>query len=379
MARKAAGGGSKVSESKADDERWMRLAIREARKGDPSPNPHVGAVVVKNGKVIAKGHHPKAGDVHAEVMALRDAGRRAKGATLYVTFEPCNHFGRTPPCTDAILAAGISRVVLGARDMAPHKPGSRRKLERAGLEVTCGVLEAEAGALVADFAKHILHGLPYVTLKAGMTLDGRIAARDRSSKWITGAAARKAAHQLRASHDAVLVGVETVLADDPELNVRHVQGRHPVRIVLDSRLRTPAKARVLRSRGGKTVLVHGPLAPHARREALRRAGAELIEVPVRAGRLSVLHAARAIAKRDVVRLLVEGGGAVHGSFLDAGLVDEVDLFVAPKLLGDAQGVPVLAGAKRALKDAASLTDLRVTAAGDDLRVRARVAQASTAR
>lgn len=348
----------------------MARALREAARGYPSPNPHVGAVLVRDGAVVAVGHHERAGLAHAEVAALEAAGDRARGATMYVTFEPCNHFGRTPPCTDAILRAGVARVVIGCRDTAPHVPGAAEKLRDAGVAVTVGVREAEALRLVADFTKHIRTGRPFVTLKAAVTLDGRIATRTGESKWITGPRARRAAHALRDRADAVLVGVGTVLADDPSLTVRDVPGRTPLRVVLDTSLRTPEAAGVLRREGDApaTVVVHGPAAPAPRREALAAAGAELLEVPVGAeGRVDLDAALAALARRDVVRVLVEGGAAVHGALVAAGAVDRVACFVAPVLLGDPGALPAVDGpALPRLGDALRLEGVRVRRLGDDV-------------
>ncbi|MCZ7687102.1 MAG: bifunctional diaminohydroxyphosphoribosylaminopyrimidine deaminase/5-amino-6-(5-phosphoribosylamino)uracil reductase RibD [Sandaracinaceae bacterium] len=241
------------------------------------------------------------------MAALRAAGERARGSTLYCTLEPCNHFGRTPPCTDAILEAGVRRVVIGAADPAPHVPGAIVKLVNAGVSVVVGVREPECKALIADFARHITRGLPYVVLKAAVTLDGRIAARTGDSRWITGERARREAHRMRDRADAVLVGVGTVLADDPALTVRHVRGRDPLRVVLDTRLRTPPSAAMLRSgSAAPTVVVHGAAAGAPERRALEQAGAELLEVPLAGERLDLEAALRALAARDVVRVLAEG-------------------------------------------------------------------------
>lgn len=326
------------------DRRMMGIALRLARKGRPSPNPHVGAVVVRDGRVIGKGHHERAGEAHAEVVALRDAGEGARGATLYATFEPCNHHGRTPPCTEAIIEAGIARVVVGCTDPAPHVPGAAERLRRAGIHVDVGMRQDEAEALVADFAKHIRTGLPWVVLKAAVTLDGRMATRTGDSKWITGERARKEAHRMRARSDAVLVGVGTVLADDPELTVRHVRGVHPRRVVLDTALRTPPGARLLRAPASTPpLLLHGPDAPRERRSALEGAGAEVVQVPLSGSRIDVHEALRQVGARGVVRLLVEGGPTVHGALLDAGQADEAAVFVAPRIIGSARAPAFAAG------------------------------------
>jgi len=259
----------------------MNRAITEARRGQPSPNPHVGAVIVRDKRVVSVGHHEKAGEAHAEVEAIRHASGPVAGATLYVTLEPCNHQGRTGPCTEAILDAGIARVVIGCRDPAPHVPGAIDRLRNAGVEVEVGLMEQECIALVADFAKYIETGLPFVTLKAAITLDGKIATRTGDSKWITGEEARTETHRMRDASDAILVGVGTVLADDPKLTVRHLQGRDPVRVVLDANLRTPPTAAVLdrdRQSNAGTLIFHAPDADVARGKTLIGPGVELIPV-----------------------------------------------------------------------------------------------------
>lgn len=333
------------------DRKMMRLALRHGAHGRPSPNPHVGAVLAKDGKIIATGYHAKAGQAHAEVVAIEKAGEATRGATLYVTFEPCNHVGRTGPCTDAILRAGIARVVVGARDPAPHVPGAIKKLSDSGVKVDVGVEVESATELVADFAQHITTGMPFVRLKAAMTLDGSIATRTRDSKWITSIESRRLAHRMRDASDAILVGVGTVLADDPALTVREVRGRDPIRVVLDTNLRTPPDAKVVRH-GSKspTWIVHGPDTPAWKRAALQAPNVELIEVPIGASHshLDIVLALRELGQRGVVRLLAEGGGQLHGALLDAGVVRRASLFVAPLLLGDQNAVRVLAGSGKSL-------------------------------
>jgi diaminohydroxyphosphoribosylaminopyrimidine deaminase/5-amino-6-(5-phosphoribosylamino)uracil reductase len=352
-----------------EDDALMARALREGHKGRPSPNPHVGAVVARGGRIVAVGHHARCGGPHAEVVALRRAGRRARGATLYVSFEPCNHHGRTPPCTEAIMAAGVARVVVGCSDPAPHAPGSSARLRAAGITVELGVRRAEAEALIADFTKWRVRGLPHVTLKAAITLDGRIAARSGDSRWITSEPARRQAHRMRAESDAVLVGVSTVLKDDPELSVRLCRGPAPLRVVLDSRLRTPLASKLVRgARQQATLIFHGPSASAPRRRRLLRAGALLCQVPAaRGGGLRLLAVLRELARRDVMRLLVEGGGRVHGAFLDAGLADRAAIFVAPLILADAGALPLAAGKRKSRIDQAlPLRSARVRRLGPDL-------------
>ncbi|MGB9339083.1 MAG: bifunctional diaminohydroxyphosphoribosylaminopyrimidine deaminase/5-amino-6-(5-phosphoribosylamino)uracil reductase RibD, partial [Polyangiales bacterium] len=295
----------------------MERALEEAKRGRPSPNPHVGAAIVRDGKIISVGHHEKAGQAHAEVDAIRNAGGSVRGATLFVTLEPCNHQGRTAPCTEAILDAGIARVVIGCRDPAPHVAGAIERLKTAGVEVEVGLLQAECSNLVADFAKHIRTGLPFVTLKAAVTLDGKIATRSGDSKWITGKPARTEAHRMRDQSDAVLVGVGTVLSDDARLTVRHVEGRDPTRVVLDANLRTPAGAAVLdpgQESEADTLIFHASDADASRRDALAGQGVELIPVPRHARGVDLGEVLARLGERGLVRLLVEGGAHVHGSF-----------------------------------------------------------------
>jgi diaminohydroxyphosphoribosylaminopyrimidine deaminase/5-amino-6-(5-phosphoribosylamino)uracil reductase len=362
------------------DTTMMARALREARKGCPSPNPHVGAVVARGAQLLSVGHHERCGGPHAEVVALGRAGERARGSTLYVTLEPCNHHGRTGPCTEAIIAAGVARVVLGCPDPAPHVPGSSAKLRRAGIQVESGVRREQAEALIADFTKFMLHKLPLVTLKAAVTLDGKLATRDGDSKWITSRAARKEAHRMRAYADAVLVGISTVLADDPELNVRLARGRNPLRVVLDSRLRIPTSSKLAGvSPELRTLVFHGRAASRRRREQLARLGVELAEVPLDArGRLRLRSVLRELARRDVVRLLVEGGSRVHAAFLDARLADRVAVFIAPRILADASAVPLAAGRPKARIDQAiELCSVRVQRFGPDILVAGDIARPPT--
>lgn len=323
------------------DVQTMRLAIEEARKAMPSPNPPVGAVVVdREGKVASTAYHRRAGEDHAEVAALSEAGAAAKGGTLFVTLEPCNHQGRTPPCIDAILKAGIARVVIGFLDPNPHVTGGgAKRLTDAGIAVDVGVAGAEAKAVVGPWTKFITTGLPYVSLKLALSLDGRIATRTGASKWVTGAEARAKVQELRAEHDAVAVGIGTATADDPRLTVRDpalvAQGRCPYRILFDSRLRVPLHGRLVQTAREVPVWVlAGGDAPESSEQALVDAGCTVLRIPNSAeGRVDVAAALRLLATQGVVSLLVEGGAELAGSFLASRLVDELHCFVAPCLLG----------------------------------------------
>ena len=315
---------------------WMAQAIEIAHQGDPSPNPHVGAVIVKDGQVIATGFHASAGDRHAEIVALEQAGERAKGATLYVTLEPCNHVGRTPPCVDAILAAGIARVVIGCRDPDPRvQGGGVERLEAAGIPVTVGVQEAAAKALIQPWAKYVTEHTSFVTLKLAISLDGRIATRTGASKWITCPEARIKVQTLRAHHDAVMVGINTVITDNPRLTVRDVPGRNPIRVIVDSKLRIPLSSQVVQTANEiPTCVVTTLAAPSSPEQALAHAGVRVIRVPATAeGRCDPVVMFRELAAREVVSVMCEGGSELAGSLLAHRLPDQLHVFVAPLLLG----------------------------------------------
>lgn len=319
-----------------DDERFMDVALQQAKSGRPSPNPHVGAVVVNNGEVVAQAHHEKAGGDHAEVAALKVAKDAAKGSSLYVTLEPCNHEGRTPPCTDAIIAAKVARVVIGCRDPNPHVEGKGlERLKAAGIEVVLGVREEKAQKVIAPWAKHITLGLPYVSLKLALSLDGRIATRTGESKWVTGPDARAKVHLLRSRNDAISIGIGTAIADDPRLTVRDAPGESPLRVVFDTKLRTPMGSRLVQTaREIPTMVLCGPEAPPDLEAELVQAGVEVLRTAQSAeGRLDVLTALRVLAQRNVVSLMVEGGAELAGSFLAGRFADELHVFVAPILLG----------------------------------------------
>jgi diaminohydroxyphosphoribosylaminopyrimidine deaminase / 5-amino-6-(5-phosphoribosylamino)uracil reductase len=318
------------------DSEWMAKAIAAGKKGYPSPNPHVGAVVVKGHEVLAVGHHEKAGEDHAEVQALNIAGPKAKGGTLYVTLEPCNHDGRTPPCVDAILESKVAKVVVGCIDPNPHvKGGGVDRLQAAGIEVVVGIKEKEARALIAPWTKCVTTGLPYVSLKLAVSLDGRIATRTGASKWVTGPEARAKVHELRSGMDAVAIGIGTVVADDPRLTVREVEGRSPVRVVFDTKLRTPFSARLVgTARETATWVITSIDASPAVEQSLTDHGVQVLRVsPSAEGRIDVNAALRALAQRGIVSLMVEGGAELAGSVLAARLADELHVFVSAILLG----------------------------------------------
>lgn len=321
----------------SDDAVWMARAVEIGRQGDPSPNPHVGCVIVRDGEVVAEAHHRAAGEDHAEVAALKLAGPKARGAALFVTLEPCNHQGRTPPCTDALLKAGVARVVIGCRDPNPNVTGGGvERLRGAGIDVELGVLARECEALIRPFRKYITTRTAYLSLKLGMSLDGRIATKTGASKWITGPEARTRVHRLRAINDAVLVGVSTVMSDDPQLTVRQgVTGRNPIRVVVDSNLRIPLSSYLVATARETPTCVITTLGSPAKNElALIDQGVSVIRVAANTqGRCDMRAALRALAEREVVSILCEGGAELAGSLLADQLVDELHVFMAPLLLG----------------------------------------------
>lgn len=380
----------------------MRLARRIARRGygATSPNPMVGAVLVKGGKIIGRGWHRQAGGPHAEIEAIRDAQRRGKnprGATLYVTLEPCCTQGRTPPCTEAIIAAGIKRVIVGATDPNPKHAGQGFKiLQRAGIEVTPGVLAKECGKLNAAFNHWIVHRKPFVTVKAAMTLDGKIATASGESKWITGEKARAHGMKLRQGSDAILVGVNTILADNPSLTVRTKMGdggwkmAKPLRrIVLDSRARTPLNAKVVSDEfSSMTTIIVGKHAPKNRVAALSK-HVNVLVAPVqkvgrassRAGSSLVTHhpslnlrwLLKTLGSENVTGLLVEGGGEVNASFLLGGLAHQVAFFYAPKILGGRDARKAVAGdGVKKLSEVVQLDEIEWRQLGKDLLLTAKV-------
>ncbi len=334
------------------DEHFMEMALDLARMalGQTSPNPVVGAVLVKDGAVVGVGAHLAAGEPHAEVHALRMAGDRARGATLYVTLEPCSHHGRTPPCADAVVAAGVSRVVVAVEDPSPWVAGSGlARLRGAGIDVAVGCLGPRARRDNAAYLHYAHSGLPYVTLKLAATLDGFIAASNGESRHITGVEARNAVHELRRRVDAVFVGVGTVLQDDPALTARpaglpergRTAFRQPLRVVADSRLRTPADAQIVRDKTAETLLACSDEAPADREQELAARGAQIVRCPDGRGGVDLEALLRVLAARGCRHVLVEGGGILAAALLDRRLVSEVWFFHAPRLLGN--GVPALAG------------------------------------
>ncbi len=342
------------------DIRFMRLALRQAKKGlgRTSPNPCVGAVIVRDGTVVSRGYHKKAGTPHAEVNALRKAGSRATGATIYVTLEPCNHTGRTPPCSHAVAAAGIKRVVVGMEDPNPLVSGSGNDfLQNKGVEVTCGILEKECRELNLPFIKHISTGKPFVVMKAGMSIDGKLSYQEGQPGKMTGENSLRRLHGLRNHLDAILVGRGTVVADNPSLTTRLVkQGRDPLRVILDSSLQLSTQSRVLHlDSSASTLIFCSKSADPQKRKALEKMDGIYLQTVGRGrgGGLDLDAVLTSLGKMGICSLLVEGGAAVHSSFLRQGLVDRVMLFVAPLFAGSA-GTPLLSDYSVSERDQAPL-------------------------
>ncbi len=336
-----------VSSQQERDIAFMRMAVELAQKGQgrTSPNPCVGAVVVSNGEVVGRGYHHKAGSPHAEILAIRDAGTSCAGATIYVTLEPCNHIGKTPPCSRAVLEAGITRVVIGMAD--PHKiaSGGGAFLKSQGVVVETGVLKQECRALNYPFLKHIATGLPWVVMKAGMSLDGRISRAIGHGGAITSSASKEYVHTLRNRLDAIMIGIGTALIDDPSLTTRVAEhGRDPLRVILDSQLRLSQKAKMLtQSSAASTWVFCSHEASQEKQRQLETAGAVVHRVTGGdEGGVDLVEVLTTLGKANVLSVLVEGGATVHGAFLRAGLYDEVYLFCAPFFIGEG-GTPLLNG------------------------------------
>jgi diaminohydroxyphosphoribosylaminopyrimidine deaminase/5-amino-6-(5-phosphoribosylamino)uracil reductase len=319
----------------------MTLACEQAELalGRTAPNPPVGCVIVKRGRVVGRGHHRRAGQPHAEIEALRDAGAAARGADMYVTLEPCCHLGRTGPCTTAIIGARVARVVVGSRDPNPAVSGKgMRALERAGIRIESGVLSDRCDDLIRGFREWVLRKRPWVELKLAASLDGRIAAEGGASKWLSSPESRALVQRMRARSNAILVGAGTVLADDPRLTCRLPKAPQPTRVILDRRLRTPPGARVVTG-AGRCLVVCAKGAPRARRLELERAGAEVLELRSR-GAAAWKELLRELAARDVLELLVEGGSAIATSAIEGGVVNGLTIFYTPRLIGSG-GVPLV--------------------------------------
>ncbi|GJL55402.1 MAG: riboflavin biosynthesis protein RibD [Nitrospirales bacterium] len=356
----------------------MKQALRlaEKAKGRTSPNPMVGAMVVQNGRVVGRGYHRQAGSPHAEILALKQAGPQARGATIYSTLEPCCHTSkRTPPCVPALRDAGVRRVVVAMKDPNPKVKGKGiRQLRRGGIAVDVGCMEDEAQKLNRAYCHWVCTGRPFVILKAAMTLDGKIATAGGESQWITGETARRHVHALRSQVDAIMVGIGTVMTDNPELSVRKSLGpkrtpdvRQPTRIVLDSRLRIPPKSNVLRwTREQPTILCTTALAPRDKKNLLKKSHATVLEFPQTNNHVSLTACFHTLGKLGITSVLVEGGSELNAAVLHSGLVNQVQLYMAPRVLGGQNAKGLIGGlSPMHLNQAFSIDDLTVHRLGED--------------
>lgn len=353
------------------DEMYMNLAISLARNavGQTSPNPSVGAVVVKDGTILGSGAHLRSGTRHAEAHALDIAGKEASGADLYVTLEPCNHTGKTPPCTEQIIRAGIKRVIVATMDPNQLVAGSGlERLRNAGIEVEVGLCKKEADEINKTFFHFIQTKQPYVTLKAALSLDGKIATQSGDSKWITSEQARLDVHQLRHQHDAILVGIHTVLADDPQLTTRLPRGgRNPIRIILDSQLRVPLDARIVTDQAAKTIIFTSETCDVKKMATLKAKGVEVIQFA--SPTIHIPEVLNELGKRNITSLFVEGGGEIHAAFMKEKMFQEIIFYIAPILVGGKQSIPVIGGTGVSLmREATKLTYHSVKQIGPDLRI-----------
>jgi diaminohydroxyphosphoribosylaminopyrimidine deaminase/5-amino-6-(5-phosphoribosylamino)uracil reductase len=352
------------------DEFFMKIAVKEGYKGLgwTSPNPPVGAILVDplTKKIIAKGHHKKFGYPHAEVEAINKAKEKAKGSILYVTLEPCSHYGKTPPCTEKIIEAGISKVVCGIRDPNPIAKGGLEYLKSKGIEVKVGVLEREVKILTRFFLSHILRKRPWVIMKVASSLDGRIAVSTGESKWITGEKARKYTHKLRHICDAILVGKNTILKDNPDLTCRLVKGKNPLRIVFDTYLSLEPNLKIFEvNKNEKTIIVCGEKADLQKEKILKDRGIEVWRLPLEKEKIDLNALLEKCNENNICSILVEGGGKVHGSFLEKNLVDEIFYMIGPVIIGDREGtLAVEREPLKSLKEALFLKNLEVKKLGD---------------
>ncbi|MCD6359189.1 MAG: bifunctional diaminohydroxyphosphoribosylaminopyrimidine deaminase/5-amino-6-(5-phosphoribosylamino)uracil reductase RibD [Dehalococcoidia bacterium] len=350
------------------------LSLAELALGHASPNPSVGAVIVNDGDVVGEGYTQPPGSAHAEIMALQQAGESARGSTMYVTLEPCCHYGRTPPCTGSIIAAGVEEVYMAMLDPDSRVLGmGKEELEKAGIKVYLGDYEKEARELNEAYIKHVATELPFVTAKFAMSLDGKIATRTGDSRWISGEESRRRAHWMRYATDAIVVGINTILVDDPRLTQRVGKDggqleKQPLRVIVDSKGRIPLTAQVFRVPGETLIAVASPL-DEEKKSAFAERGIEVVELPPEDGLVNLDELLKELGKRDIINLLVEGGGSLLGSFFDGGLVDKVMVFIAPVLIGGGEAVsPICGEGASKISEAAHLSRVKVQRLGDDVLV-----------
>ncbi|NWG02384.1 MAG: bifunctional diaminohydroxyphosphoribosylaminopyrimidine deaminase/5-amino-6-(5-phosphoribosylamino)uracil reductase RibD [Syntrophaceae bacterium] len=348
----------------------MKRALRLAKKGwgRTSPNPMVGAILVKNGIEVGQGYHMKAGEAHAEIVALQKAKGEARGSALYLNLEPCVHYGKTPPCAPQIIQSKVKRVVIGMEDPNPLVKGRGiEMLRQAGLDVQLGILEKECQGLNEAFSKYILKKTPFVILKVAATLDGKMATRDGRSKWMSGEASRHLVHRWRDRVDGILVGINTILKDDPMLTARVKNGRDPYRIILDSRLRIPFEAKVIRSSPSKTIIATTEMAPQNKIKKLEQMGTQVLILHSKRGKIDLRSCLSKLGEKGMISLMVEGGSQVNGSFLDEGLIDKLLLFLSPKIMGDPQALGIFGGrGVSRLQEAVTLKEIKTRRIGEDI-------------
>jgi diaminohydroxyphosphoribosylaminopyrimidine deaminase/5-amino-6-(5-phosphoribosylamino)uracil reductase len=360
-----------------NDYQYMARAIQLAERGlfTTDPNPHVGCVLVRDGDIVGEGWHQQAGEPHAEILALRTAGEQAKAATAYISLEPCYHHGRTPPCSDALIEAGVKRVVVAMQDPNPQVAGQGlAQLKSAGIDVESGLLQAQAEALNPGFIQRMRHGRPYVRCKMAMSLDGRTAMASGESQWITSEAARRDVHRLRARSSAMLTGIGTVLADDPSLTARldaqHEELIQPIRVILDSKLQMPASAKMLALAGRTLVLTVS--ADEKKASELRAAGAEVVVLEPEGERLNLASVMTFLAKQEINEVMVEAGPTLCGALMQAGLINELVVYMAPMLMGDtARGLMSLPGVEK-MSDRVKLEIVDIRAVGRDWKMQIKV-------
>lgn len=356
------------------DRKYMAIALSLAKKGAgrTSPNPAVGAVLVKNGRIIAADYHKEAGAPHAEALVIKKAGKNADGATLYCTLEACAHYGKTPPCADAVIRSGIKRAVFAMKDPNPLNNGKGiGKLKKAGIRTECGLLAEEAASLNKPFIKFMKKQMPYVTIKIAESLDGKTADSSGNSKWITSEKSRRSIHRLRAQNDAVMVGINTLLKDDPLLTNRYCRplNRQPIRVILDAGLKTPITSRILKRGGGTVLIAASKGAPAGREALLEKKGARVVRLPAKNGRLNLDALLRYLKSLGVMSVLCEGGGELVSSLIRGGLADEAYFFIAPKVIGGAQAPTSCGGPASDIKYAVYMKNARAEMIGPDILVR----------
>ena len=359
--------------SSSEDKKYMQRALDLAARaiGRTSPNPLVGAVLVKNSEIVGEGYHRKAGTPHAEINALQAAGDNARDATLYVTLEPCSHYGRTAPCADAVVKAGVKRVVIACLDHNPRVSGRGVKiLQDAGIETSVGVLQEQALRLNEFFFKYIQTGIPFISLKVATTLDGKIATSTGDSRWISSEASRKYVHELRNIYDAIMVGIGTVLKDDPMLNTRldRKDTRDPVRVIIDSQLEIPLSSNIARSANRqKTIVFCSRQADQEKLKLIQESGIEVVQVEGSKDKLLLQEVFKVLGDREIMSIMVEGGGEINGYLIEKHLIDKVYWFIAPKLVGGREAPTAVGGVGiEKLKDALPVKSLQISRFADDI-------------